>query len=579
MTRRLHPLPFLALVCLFYSGMSSHAQSSPFRISGIVINSVNGNPVPRCHLEASLTGRTRGPRGVPAGNGADCDASGRFALPLPSSGSWHLSASAPGYVSQAYDAHGLFSSAVVLTAAAPTFDLQFRLPPQGRISGTVLDEAGEAVRSANVELLIQSLPSPGNSADQLFQRRGFAQTDDRGVYEFAGLPPASYRIALQARPWYASSAQSRQLGRAPAAASSPADPSLDVTYPYVWYPGVDDPNQAETVSLESGAETHADFRLSPVPALHLQIIPPPSEQQNGPRPIPSFPIVERIDDGGGRGISSTSSSTGPQGMMDIGGLSPGTYRVTLQGPGQTGRSTIVQIQEGSSRTVDLSEPTSNLANINIRFDGGEDYDRPMMVELIDAATGRHYSPFGGGRPLGLRQSASGTLTSSRFGYAASSDRENTLQVPPGRYEVTLQTRSDAFLTGVSAQGATVNGRMITVHSGEATLTLHTRSGRITVTGIATMGSKPCSGAAILLVPAGLDDPGSFTALTRDQSNTDGSFELEDVVPGQYILVAVDHGWHINWKDPETLLNYLTHGIPIDLGRQTKVNQNIEAQTP
>jgi hypothetical protein len=121
--------------------------------------------------------------------------------------------------------------------------------------------------------------------------------------------------------------------------------------------------------------------------------------------------------------------------------------------------------------------------------------------------------------------------------------------------------------------------MITVHSGEATLTLHTRSGRITVTGIATMGSKPCSGAAILLVPAGLDDPGSFTALTRDQSNTDGSFELEDVVPGQYILVAVDHGWHINWKDPETLLNYLTHGIPIDLGRQTKVNQNIEAQTP
>jgi hypothetical protein len=502
-------------------------------------------------------------------------------LALPSAGSWHLSASAPGYVSQAFDAHGAFSSAVVLTAAAPTYDLQFRLPPQGRISGTVLDEAGESVRTANVELLIQTLPSPGNSMEQPFQRRGFAQTDDRGVYEFAGLPPANYRIALQARPWYANVAQPRQLGRATAAASIPPDPSLDVTYPYVWYPGVDDPNQAETLSLEPGAESHADFRLTPVPALHLQIVPPPpsSEQQNGLRPIPSFPIIERIDNGGGRGVSLTSSSTGPQGMIDIGGLSPGTYRVTLQGPGRAGRSTIVQIQAGSSRTVDLSEPASNLANINIRFNDGEDDDRPMMVELIDTATGRHYSPFGGGRPLGLRQSATGTLASSRFGYASSSDRESTLQVPPGRYEVTLQTRSDTFLTGVSAQGATVNGRMVTVHSGEATLTLHTRIGRITVTGIATMGSKPCSGAAVLLVPAGLDDPGSFTTLARDQSNTDGSFELESVVPGQYILIAVDHGWHINWKDPETLRKYLTHGIPIDLGRQTKVNQNIEAQTP
>jgi hypothetical protein len=84
---------------------------------------------------------------------------------------------------------------------------------------------------------------------------------------------------------------------------------------------------------------------------------------------------------------------------------------------------------------------------------------------------------------------------------------------------------------------------------------------------------------VLLVPASLGDPASITILRRDQTNTDGSFDLADILPGQYILLAIDHGWQINWSDPSTLRGYLMRGVPVDLTSSANVSQNIEAQAP
>jgi len=145
--------------------------------------------------------------------------------------------------------------------------------------------------------------------------------------------------------------------------------------------------------------------------------------------------------------------------------------------------------------------------------------------------------------------------------------------------VNLFARGEIYLTGVSAQGADVVGRFITVHEGNVTLTLHTASGRARVTGIVNFQGAPSVGAMVLLIPAGLDDPGSFTTVARDQTNTDGSFELENVVPGQYILVAIDRGWNVNWKDPSTLTRYLTQGVPLDIRSNASVKQNLDANAP
>lgn len=61
-------------------------------------------------------------------------------------------------------------------------------------------------------------------------------------------------------------------------------------------------------------------------------------------------------------------------------------------------------------------------------------------------------------------------------------------------------------------------------------------------------------------------PKDLTALhgmaRRDQSDSDGSFALHDVVPGQYTVVAVQDGWDLDWAQPEVIGRYLPGGIPV-----------------
>jgi hypothetical protein len=100
-----------------------------------------------------------------------------------------------------------------------------------------------------------------------------------------------------------------------------------------------------------------------------------------------------------------------------------------------------------------------------------------------------------------------------------------------------------------------------------------------LSGVATLDEKPSAGAMVLLVPVTIEDPNSITMLRQDQTNTDGSYELTDVIPGQYILVAIDHGWQINWGDRSTLRRYLMGGVPVDLKSSAIVKQNLAAQAP
>ena len=155
----------------------------------------------------------------------------------------------------------------------------------------------------------------------------------------------------------------------------------------------------------------------------------------------------------------------------------------------------------------------------------------------------------------------------------------TIELPPGRYSVSQEGSSNFSLTGLAIGANEIVGRIVTIPSGQSTVTLRFAAGRASLTGIATLNSKPMVGGLAMLVPITVDQPGSITELRRDQTNTDGSFDMPAIIPGQYILIAIDHGWNINWSDPSTLNHYLTNGVPLDLRTPTNVKQNIEAQVP
>lgn len=575
MTVRVSAAALLASL-LLCTGWARSLDGANFQITGVVVSERGGGPVAGAHITASASGQaTGGRRGFPRrGQGddanqpsAETDAAGRFVLKVPSAGSWQVYGYAHGYRRQAFERHENFLAGVVLSATTPTYDLRFSLEPDSAISGFVLDEAGEGVRNARVALLAAEAPGvevteAGNAM------RGATMTDDRGHYEFAELAPGEYNVEVQAQPWYAAGAPGRQMMGGGGGAAA-ADPVLDVVYPPVYFPGAPERSAAEAISVRHGEVRQADFHLVPIPATHLRMPLPAGIEGRGQ----VFPQIERVTNEGNPFVS-TSIQTDTRGQIDVGGLSPGLYRVTLRGQGGGQTPSFLRVPEGAARTLDLSAAMP-VCELTLRFEGAAADTGRLQVVLADVDTGATFRSYGQG---GL-QRRRGSPANGGGGEQPPAEDDRKLDVPPGKYRVTLGGSADVYLAGIATKGQSTGGRVVTVSDGSSVLTLKLAEGRATVRGVATEGGVPLLGAMVMLVPATFGQVDSIPVLRRDETNTDGSFLMEEVIPGDYILVAIDNGWGVNWHDSATLARYLVRGTPLRVGGGASVAQDVVALAP
>jgi hypothetical protein len=559
-----------------------------FRVAGIVVSSRDGAPVPFCRLRvARVDGREGTPRvqdrdrfqglglpqrGTPGGRFGGqfrgqarqpddvvlADSHGHFSLEVAGAGDWRLTGIARGFRLQAFEEHDGFSAGIVLTEAQPVSDVVFRLQPNAQITGLVLDEAGEGVRKAQVRVEAAGDAAFSNAGE----RPNFSQTDDRGHFEVAGLAPGAYKVAVQARPWYASGGRFGGQSQG----SSP-DPSLDVVYPLTWFPGTDDETAAQVIQLGPGEDRQADLTVQPMPAIHLAIAQTASAAAEGAssRRIQMVPIVTRVS-GGAASEQPGPIQTGSNGSWDVGGLTPGIYQIRLPGAdGRYGSDVRQLLVKPGAGTVDLSA-AQLLLHVMVTFTGAAANDAGRVV-FVNRATGERIAS---GKERGF----------GRRGDDELSDDQNvrTVLLAAGSYEVHL-AGGTAYLTGILAKDAKVSGSTVQLKEGSPALTLETADGRAEVSGLAQLDGKPALAAMVLLVPATLGQPGDASVVARAETNTDGSFSLTGVVPGPYILLALDRGWSVNWHDPATLARYLVHGVPVDVKPASHESITLQTELP
>ena len=429
----------LLLCCALGAGAQSYV------IRGTLTNSVDGAPVKHGNLTATLGGSDL--------VSVDAEDGGHFVLAVPGPGIWKLAASAPGYRPAALDEHERFFTGIALSPSSPTAEVVFRLSPDASLAGYVLDEAGEAVRGAQVTLLAPRRSADGDEEEQVWQRRAATRGDDRGHYEFAGLATGRYQVVVQAQPWYADGAQRRSVS----AARQQVDSPLDVAYPLTWFPGVTEPALAGVVTLDGGSAGQADVRLLPVPSLHLHIPAPLLPLAGQSERMTPMPQVELVWPDGSMSRQTVRPTLGPRGEMDLGGLAPGTYRITSPN-GSTPQGEL-RAESGSGRTIDLNAAVP-LTSLTVHFDLPAGV-APAGLRLTNVETGRLVLLNGraadsmrGGRFDPARETSEPAegFSGGRLLERRDPPHERKIELPSGRYEVGLDNDGNQYLTGVTTEG-------------------------------------------------------------------------------------------------------------------------------
>ena len=80
---------------------------------------------------------------------------------------------------------------------------------------------------------------------------------------------------------------------------------------------------------------------------------------------------------------------------------------------------------------------------------------------------------------------------------------------------------------------------------------------------------------IVLVPRDIEN--NSTLVRRDQSDSDGTFTLQNVLPGEYTVVALENGWDLEWMSPAVLQPYLTKGEPVSVAVRQRYDVKVMVQ--
>jgi hypothetical protein len=525
-------LLLLALVPGLKAQQAGQPGPTSWSIKGKVVDALSGAPLARCSVEIGPM-EDRG-----ASLSVETGSDGLFAFDGLAEGKYRLSASKRGYLTQAYEQHDNFSTAIVVGPGLQSEGLIFKVVPQAVITGVVTDERGEPVRRAQVRLF--------KDEDRLGIRstvpRQTAATDDRGVYELARIDPGNYYVAVSGQPWYAQAVRHRQPDENQEETASP----LDVAYPTTFYPQATDSEDATPIPIRGGERIQADVTLNAQQALHVRIRLPAQDHEGGFGVMMSQSVFGQMEP-----VSSTSQSI-RNGVLEISGILPGHYDFTLShnGPDSSAAQSTHFRGDVTSNTTEL---TPEEAETEVTVTG--------KVTSVDGKI-----PSGG---ITLRPTHQGRAYQAMLDKAGEFD----MKVPPGDYEIVGQI-PQMYLAQLTAQDGAVKNRVLTVKVGSTPkLELLASKGFGQIDGVARRGDQSASGVMVLLAPD--DNPVLFR---RDQSDSDGSFTLGNVVPGHYRLLAVERGWELEWANRDVLSAFLKKSVPVEVRANDKLTRTVEVQS-
>jgi protocatechuate 3,4-dioxygenase beta subunit len=526
------------------------AQTKPddsCAVSGQVSNAITGEPVRRALValqkidmaspNVMITSRVS--------NTVSTDAAGRFEMTGIAPGEYRLSAERSGFIVAHYGSRGPGKAGTLLTleAGQKSSDLAIRLTPHGVIAGRVLDEEGEPVPYANVQVSRQQYIQ---GRKQMSRANG-ASTNDLGEYRVFGLPPGRYYVSAEARP-------------------NPMQPQAEDEYVTTWFPRTADAAAAAPIDLTPGAQ----LRNIDIPLARMHTVTvrgrvineagPPPGGENAPHTNLSVMLARSNAMMEGGGFTRSSALVTPQGNFELRGVTPGSYFVI--GLANTAKRTV------QSRTP-IQVGSSNLEGIIITIRGGVPVSGQVRVEgettksIAAVRVSLQPAEFVGIQFVALP--------------AQQVKQDGTFQwddVGADRYTVSVNGLPEGFyLKSVRSANLDVLAGGLEIAGGSPApleVVLSPRAGQVTGTVLDPKTQKPAAMMTVVLVPQEKERRDRQEFYQTANTDFSGQFTFKSVTPGEYRVYAWEEADYGAWMDPDFLQPLESRGEAVSVpegGRQ------------
>jgi hypothetical protein len=516
----------LLLQSALFAAMAMAQSAGPYRIAGVVVDSEGGSPVPRARVVLLRTGTTQ----VVARQIAGTD--GRFAFDVPE-GKFHLEASVRD-MALPYGIHksdARMGTSIITGPDQDTSHLVFRWFPPGAISGKITDEAGDPVESALVQLL-RSVVTGGR---RVVRTAGWVRTDDRGEYRFGPLSGGEYLLAVTGTPWYSHFALP---GR--------ENPEPTLAYAPTYYPNTTDISGASILALKPGQEARADFKMAVVRGSKVIV------KHDAPPEMKGMIALVTDGVGGSDGFQRQEIFVSLQQAVVVAAVPPGRYLVRMT---------------GSKGSADFSG--RRLVDVN-----GSDLNVEIEMRPMPKVSGTVQLKNPKAKPRGallasLIRDDTGLILSTvvhadgSFSFPA---------VAVAKYQLAIRGADGYFATDIHAEGTHFENGVVDLAEGESVSVKMSASDEIGgLQGFVMRGEKPLEGVLVVLAPA--RNASDQSAYRGFQTDSDGSFDYQNVPAGDYLLFATEDTG-IEYANPSAIRSQLTHAKAVRIEAHVTATERI-----
>jgi uncharacterized protein (DUF2141 family) len=516
----------LAILFLWFaSGLGVAAQqpgsANTASIRGTVIDVKTSQPL------VGATVVLHGQGASAESNSASTAPDGKFTFNGLAAGRYRLSVSRNGYAeSGAGRGAGGLGTAVTLAAGQQIDDAVLRLTPTGVISGRIVNERDEPLPG----VYVQSMKSSYRSGHRELADARSGVSDDRGEFRIWGLAPGQYYVR-------ATYPRSGANGR-----------GAHEIYVPMFYPGVNDPGQAQAVDLHAGDELSGiNFNLSPSRTVHVKgrVV----TANAAPAKSAEVTLAQAVGSGG----YSVEASTDAAGKFDIAAVPAGSYIASAELSENPDSSkplmghSAVQVGDANIDSVEVVVYPGATVSIHLRIDG----DRKVTLGRISASL------------KSLENSAGQNFAEDMRPAQVQADGTFVFHdVPEGTYRVVLTSLPDGYYVRSAEDGAEASVLVSHGHAGPAEIRLASGAARIQGTVYKNKNNEEAApSATVALIP---DGQRRFYSEYYRQAATDqsGNFTIANVPPGDYSLFAWQDIDRTAYIDPNFMQQYQDSGRPI-----------------